>query len=88
VPARINRKGTFPVSRFIDRQQNLVERFFNRIRHFRGLATRSDRKPENFLAGLKLAAIRIWLAANGFAAEGQGAANVSSACPLGTVRGC
>jgi hypothetical protein len=27
------------------------------------LATRYDRKPENYLAGLKLAAIRIWLAA-------------------------
>ncbi|MGJ3262131.1 MAG: IS5/IS1182 family transposase, partial [Salinarimonas sp.] len=33
------------------------------IKHFRGLATRYDRSPDNFLAALKLAAIRIWLAA-------------------------
>jgi transposase len=35
---------------------------WRRIKHFRGLATRYDRKPENFLAALKLASIRIWLA--------------------------
>jgi transposase len=45
------------------RQRNLIERFFNRIKQFRGLATRYDRRPENFLAALQLAAIRIWLAA-------------------------
>ena len=36
---------------------------FNRIKPFRGLATRYDRQPENFLAGVQLASIRIWLAA-------------------------
>ena len=38
-----------------------MEGFFNRIKHFRGLATRYDRRPDDFLAALKLAAIRIWL---------------------------
>ena len=27
----------------------------------RGLATRYDRRPDNFLAALKLAAVRIWI---------------------------
>jgi len=63
IPPRSIRKGTFPFSSWVYRQRNLVERFFNRIKHFRGLATRYDRSPDNFLAALKLAAIRIWLAA-------------------------
>ena len=63
IPPRSIRKGSFAFSSWVYRQRNLVERFFNRIKQFRGLATRYDRKPENFLAALQLAAIRIWLAA-------------------------
>jgi transposase len=63
IPPRSIRKGSFSFSTWVYRQRNLVERFFNRIKQFRGLATRYDRKPENYLAALKLAATRIWLAA-------------------------
>ncbi len=63
IPPRTIRKGSFAFSSWVYRQRNLVERFFNQIKQFRGLATRYDRKPENFLAALQLAAIRIWLAA-------------------------
>ena len=62
IPPRSIRKDALSFSRWVYRQRNLVERFFNRIKHFRGLATRYDRRPDNFLAALKLAAIRIWLA--------------------------
>jgi transposase len=63
IPPRSIRKGSFSFSTWVYRQRNLVERFFNRIKQFRGLATRYDRRPENFLAAIQLAAIRIWLAA-------------------------
>lgn len=63
IPPRSIRKQAFSFSGWVYRQRNLVERFFNRIKNFRGLATRYDRRPDNFLAALKLAAIRIWLAA-------------------------
>ena len=63
IPPRSIRNQAFSFSGWVYRQRNLVERFFNRIKHFRGLATRYDRRPDNFLAALKLAAIRIWLAA-------------------------
>jgi transposase len=63
IPPRSIRKASFSFSTWVYRQRNLVERFFNRIKQFRGLATRYDRRPENFLAALQLAAIRIWLAA-------------------------
>lgn len=64
IPTKINRKQTFSFSRWVYRQRNLVERFFNRIKQMRGLATRYDRRADNYLAALKLAAIRIWIASN------------------------
>ncbi len=62
IPPRVIRKGSFSFSTWVYRQRNLVEHFFNRIKQFRGLATRYDRQPENFLAALKLVATRIWIA--------------------------
>ena len=41
--------------------RNLIEHFFNKIKYFRRIATRYDKLAENFLAALKLAAVRIWL---------------------------
>lgn len=43
------------------RRRNLVERFFNKIKHYRGIATRFDKHDANFLASVKLAALRIWM---------------------------
>lgn len=61
VPPRVIRKRTFAFSPWLYRQRNQVERFLNRIKQMRGLATRYDRRPDNFLAALKLAAARIWI---------------------------
>ena len=60
IPPKANRKGTFAFSAWLYRQRNLVERFFNRIKHFRGIATRYDKDPANYLAALKFVAARIW----------------------------
>jgi transposase len=62
IPPRIIHKDDFAFSAWVYRRRNLVERFFNRIKQFRGLATRYDRSPDNFLTALKLVALRIWLA--------------------------
>ncbi len=43
------------------RQRNAVERFLNKIKHFRAIATRYDKRDDNFLASVQLASIRIWL---------------------------
>ena len=64
IPAKSNRKDTFVFSKWVYRQRNHVERFFNKLKHFRGIATRYDKDPLNFLAAVKLAAIRIWLRSN------------------------
>jgi transposase len=57
IPARSNRKDDFIFSKWLYRQRNLVERFFNKLKHFRGIATRYDKNPHNFLAAIKLASI-------------------------------
>ena len=42
-------------------ERNLVERFFNQLKHFRAIATRYDKLARNFLAGVQLAATTILL---------------------------
>ena len=46
------------------KRRNLVERFFNKIKHYRAVATRFDKHDENYLASVKLAALRIWMRFN------------------------
>jgi len=59
-----NRRNVPAFSSFLYRYRNLVERFFNKLKHFRAVATRYDKTPENFLAAIKLASTRIWMRAN------------------------
>lgn len=59
IPPKRNRKASFVFSSWVYRQRNLVERFFNKLKHFRALATRYDKNPLNFLAAIKLVAARI-----------------------------
>lgn len=59
-----NRKNVPAFSAFLYRYRNLVERFFNRLKHFRAVATRYDKRDDNFLASVQLASIRIWLRHN------------------------
>ena len=48
-------------SSWVYRQRNYVERFFNKLKHFRAVATRYDKRDDNYLASVQLASIRIWL---------------------------
>jgi transposase len=59
-----NRKNVPAFSSFLYRYRNLVERFFNKLKHFRAVATRYDKSPENYLASVKLASARIWMRFN------------------------
>jgi len=51
-------------SKSLYRKRNLVERFFNKLKHFRAVATRYDKRDDNYLASVKLASIRIWMRFN------------------------
>jgi len=50
-------------SPFLYRYRNRVERFFNKLKYFRAIATRYDKHAANYLALVKLAAARIWMRA-------------------------
>ena len=50
-------------SPYLYRARNLAERFFNRIKQCRRVGTRYDKLAANYLAFIKLAAIRFWLRA-------------------------
>ena len=63
IPAKSTRKWKPCFSKRLYRERNLVERFFNKIKQFRGIATRYDKDPKNYLAAVKLVAMRIWCAA-------------------------
>jgi transposase len=60
IPSTSQRLVHRSVSRRIYRQRNLVERFFNKLKHFRRIATRFDKLARNFLAAVALASVRIW----------------------------
>lgn len=64
IPPKANRKDPICFSPFLYKARNLVERFFNNAKQFRRIATRYDKLAENYLAALKLVAIRIWLRGN------------------------
>jgi transposase len=58
MPGRINLP---PFSPYLYRFRNLVERFFNKLKHFRAVATRFEKHDANYLALVKLAATRTWM---------------------------
>ena len=64
IPDKINRIHRHCFSKTLYKERNRIERFFNRIKHFRRVATRFEKHALNYLAMIKLASIRIWLRAN------------------------
>jgi transposase len=56
-----NRLEAPAFSHWLYKQRNAVERFFNKLKHFRAVATRYDKRDDNYLASVKLASLRIWL---------------------------
>ena len=64
IRAMPNRLEPPAFSHYLYKQRNAVERFFNKLKHFRAVATRYDKRDDNFLASVKLASLRIWLRFN------------------------
>ena len=64
IPSKANRRWKACFSKVLYRLRNKIERFFNRVKQCRRLATRYEKLASNFLAMLKLAAVRLWLAYN------------------------
>jgi len=61
IPPKANRKTQRACDFALYCERNLVERFFNKLKHFRAIATRYDKLARNFLAGVQLACAIILL---------------------------
>lgn len=61
IPSKRNRKVQIPHDKIAYKLRNRIERFFNKLKHFRHIATRYDRRALYFLAALHLASAMIWM---------------------------
>jgi transposase len=61
IPSKSNRKTKRDCDFALYCERNLIERFFNKIKHFRAIATRYDKLARNFLAAVQLVSAIILL---------------------------
>ena len=61
IPARKNRLEERDYDKVIYKERNLVERLFQKLKHYRRIATRYERLARNYIAMLFLVATIIWL---------------------------
>ncbi len=62
IPPRQNRKEQREYDRELYKERNLVERLFQKLKHFRRIAIRYERLKRNYQAMLFLVSSVIWLA--------------------------
>jgi len=61
IPAKKNRKDTIDYDSHLYQERNVIERFFGKIKQYRRVATRYDKKAANFLGFVWLASLAILL---------------------------
>jgi transposase len=61
IPHKTNERRTGPFNRALYRQRNRVERLINRFKQFRRLATRYEKRADNYHGMWVIAAILLWL---------------------------
>jgi putative transposase len=57
IPPKRNRTFKRPYDAELYKERNIIERFFNKLKQFRRVATRYDKLLANFIGFVKLAAI-------------------------------
>ena len=63
IPPRANRRNPPDWDKSLYKERNKIERLFNKLKHFRRLATRYDRRAVYFRSTIAIAAAMIWLQA-------------------------
>jgi transposase len=61
IPPKGNRKEPRLYDKDLYKARHLIENFFARLKQFRAIATRYDKRAVHFLGAIHLAAIVIWL---------------------------
>jgi len=62
IPSRSNRKNPRDYDKILYKERNLVERLFQKLKHYRRIATRYERLSRNYMSMLVLVSTVIWLA--------------------------
>ena len=61
IPPKRNRRDQRGYDRYLYGARHLIEHFFAKLKQFRAIATRYDKRERNFLAGVYLAATTVLL---------------------------
>ena len=61
IPTKSNQRRQPTFDREAYRRRNLVERLINRLKQFRRIATRYEKRADNYLAMVTIGMIRLWL---------------------------
>lgn len=61
IPRKKNEHRTGPFDRELYRQRNQVERLINRLKQYRRVATRYDKRADSYAAMLTIAMVLLWL---------------------------
>ena len=61
IPPKANRKAPRPYDKDLYQARHLIENFFAKLKQYRAIATRYDKRARNFLAAIHLAAAVTWL---------------------------
>jgi transposase len=61
IPTKSTRKTQFTVDHALYSLRNRIERYFNKIKNARRVATRYDKLAASFLAFIEITSIRYWL---------------------------
>ena len=61
IPCNRTRRKIIPYNFEIYKARNLIERCFNKLKHFRRIATRYDRRDIYFLSFIQIASAILWM---------------------------
>jgi len=61
IPSKTSRKSPRLYDKELYKARHLIENFFAKLKQFRAIATRYDKRASHFLAAIHLAAAAIWL---------------------------
>ena len=61
IPPKKNRTVKRPCDFALYCERNLVERFFNKIKHYRAISTRYAKRARNYMAFVALISTMLWL---------------------------
>ena len=61
IPPRANRRTPRSYDKELYKARHLIENFFAKLKQYRAIATRYDKRAVHFLAAIHLAAAIIWL---------------------------